>query len=295
MARTSPFAKLFGHSPFKPMQQHIAVVLDCADQIPGLFEALCAGDTGKVAEIKDRIFDLEQQADDIKNELRAHLPKSLMMPVDRRDLLEVLDMQDSIADTAQDIAGLLIERPMEVPPGLKEPLLAFSRRSLEARLGRVFFRFLGATAASASSSRSFSRQSSTLRDWSRYRWLLITSSPSVVIRRRFFCMNRWRTASGRLGESATGQRSVALVFTLFTFWPPGPPLRANVKLNSLSGMRIRLLTTSMERNSGRKSRSAAGFRYGHCKSTAAAVIKQRRAAAMWFTAVCLKNSVDCTD
>lgn len=132
MARTSPFAKLFGHSPFKPMQQHIAVVVDCAGQVPDLFEALCDGDQAKVAEIKDKIFDLEQQADDIKNELRAHLPKSLMMPVDRRDLLEVLDMQDSIADTAQDIAGLLIERPMEVPPGLKEPLLAFTRRCVDA-------------------------------------------------------------------------------------------------------------------------------------------------------------------
>ena len=29
------------------------------------------------------------------------------MPVNRRDLLDVLDMQDSIADVAQDIADLL--------------------------------------------------------------------------------------------------------------------------------------------------------------------------------------------
>jgi len=132
MARTSPFASLFGQSPFKPMQKHIGVAVRCAAEVPGLFEALCAGDNGKVAAIKDRIFELEQQADDIKNELRAHLPKSLMMPVDRRDLLEVLDMQDSIADTAQDIAGLLIERPMEVPPSLQEPLLALTRRCVDA-------------------------------------------------------------------------------------------------------------------------------------------------------------------
>ena len=54
------------------------------------------------------------------------------MPVDRRDLLEVLDMQDSIADTAQDIAGLLFERPMEVPANLKEPLIALTRRCVDA-------------------------------------------------------------------------------------------------------------------------------------------------------------------
>ncbi len=132
MARVSPFASLFGSSPFKPMQQHIGVVAKCAAQVPELFEALSTGDQAKVAVVKDRIFELEQEADNIKNELRAHLPKSLMMPVDRRDLLEVLDMQDSIADTAQDIAGLLVERPMEVPDALNEPLLALTRRCVDA-------------------------------------------------------------------------------------------------------------------------------------------------------------------
>ena len=132
MAKKSPFSNLFGRSPIKPMQEHIKVVTRCAAEVPGLFEALCAGDQEKVSEVKDQIFALEQEADDIKNELRAHLPKSLLMPMDRRDLLEVLDMQDSIADTAQDIAGLLVERPMEVPETLKEPLLELSRRCVHA-------------------------------------------------------------------------------------------------------------------------------------------------------------------
>ena len=132
MARPTAFASLFGHSPFKPMQEHVAVVVECASEVPMLFEALCEGDQEKVTTAKDRIFELEEKADGIKNELRAHLPKSLMLPVDRRDLLEVLDLQDSIADSAQDIAGLLMERPMEVPEELKEPLLALVRRCVDA-------------------------------------------------------------------------------------------------------------------------------------------------------------------
>ncbi|MCP3893834.1 MAG: TIGR00153 family protein, partial [Bacteroides sp.] len=62
------------------------------------------------------------EADEIKNELRSHLPKSLFMPIDRRDLLDVLDAQDSIADTAQDIAGLIIEREMTIPDGMADDL-----------------------------------------------------------------------------------------------------------------------------------------------------------------------------
>ena len=132
MPPTNPIASLFGHSPFKSLQQHMRVVVECAGEVPALFEALAAGDQEGVKTVKDKIFALENQADKIKNELRSHLPKSLFMPVDRRDLLEVLQMQDSIADTAQDIAGLLVERPMEIPEALKEPLLTLTRRCVDA-------------------------------------------------------------------------------------------------------------------------------------------------------------------
>jgi predicted phosphate transport protein (TIGR00153 family) len=132
MAGSNPFANLFGRSPFKPMQEHMRTVKKCVSQVTHIFEALCEGDQEKVEAIKERIFELENEADAIKNELRAHLPRSLFMPVDRRDLLEVLDLQDSIADTAQDIAGLLVERKMEVVDGMQEPLLTLVRRCVDA-------------------------------------------------------------------------------------------------------------------------------------------------------------------
>ena len=131
MRASTPFLKLFGRSPFKPMQEHMAAVISCVGEMPGLIEALCAGDQDKVKESKERIFALESEADTIKDQLRAHLPTGLLLPVDRRDLLEILHIQDSIADTAQDIAGLLVARPMAVPPGMSELLLALTRRSVE--------------------------------------------------------------------------------------------------------------------------------------------------------------------
>ncbi len=132
MPTTNPFSSLFARSPFKPMQEHMRVVTRCAAEIPGLFEALCERDYDQVEAIKDVIFALESEADTVKNEMRAHLPKSLLMPVDRRDLLELLDLQDSIADTAQDIARLLSERRMEVHPAMCESLFALTRRSVDA-------------------------------------------------------------------------------------------------------------------------------------------------------------------
>jgi len=108
------------------------IVLECAREIPPLFEALIAGDQERVEATKNKIFEKEAEADKIKNDLRGALPKSLFMPVDRRDLLDVLQMQDSIADTAQDIAGLLVERRMEIPDFMQEPMLALARRSVDA-------------------------------------------------------------------------------------------------------------------------------------------------------------------
>ena len=132
MVNLSPLLQLFGQSPFKPMQEHMRVVVRCANRVPALFEAVYAGDDAEVEKIRSEISDLENQADDIKNELRAHLPKSLFLPVDRRDLLEILDLQDSIADTAQDIAGMMMVRDMAPPDALREPMMLLTRRCVDA-------------------------------------------------------------------------------------------------------------------------------------------------------------------
>lgn len=132
MRSTNPIAALFGKSPFKPLQQHMRIVTECVAEVPGLFQALVEGNAAALEAQKNKIFAKEHEADDLKNDLRGHLPKSLLMPVDRRDLLEVLGMQDSIADVAQDIAGLLVERRMEVPADMAEPLMRLVARCVDA-------------------------------------------------------------------------------------------------------------------------------------------------------------------
>ena len=125
---TNPLKNLFGHSPFKPLQEHMRVAVDCASHVPALYEAFFNNNAKGVEESRDRIFTLEQEADDIKNEMRAHLPKSLLMPVNRGDLLELLHMQDEIAGTSQDIAGFLMTRKMPAIDELKAPVLALASR-----------------------------------------------------------------------------------------------------------------------------------------------------------------------
>ena len=131
MSNGNTFSRLFGQSPFTALQEHMRVVLDCARDVQPLIDALVAGDQARVVVAKDSIFEKEAEADRIKHELRARLPKSLFMPVDRRDLLEVLQLQDTIANTAQDIAGLLFERKMHIPEFLRQPLTELTARCID--------------------------------------------------------------------------------------------------------------------------------------------------------------------
>ncbi len=128
----SLIANLFGHSPIRPMQQHMRVATACAREVLPLFEAMASGDLSAIAERRREIDRLEHEADSIKNEIRSHLPKRLLMAVERRDMLEILDAQDSIADVAQDIAELAELRGMTLPESLREPFFELVRRVLAA-------------------------------------------------------------------------------------------------------------------------------------------------------------------
>tara|TARA_B100000676_G_scaffold313531_1_gene396401 strand:- start:74408 stop:75067 length:660 start_codon:yes stop_codon:yes gene_type:complete len=131
--------QLFAQSPFKPLQEHVRIAIESANEVQTLFEAVKAKDEGGVEASRERIYALENKADEIKNELRAHLPKSIFMPVGRRDLLEILDLQDSIADTAQDIAGMMVARPMSLPDAVFDPLLELTEKCVGVcnHLGKI--------------------------------------------------------------------------------------------------------------------------------------------------------------
>lgn len=125
MRSTNPLGRLFGPNPFTSLQDHMRVVIECADLLPPLFEALLGGDRSGVQTAKNRIFEKENEADRIHSKIRDTLPKRYFLPVSRRDLLDLLGAQDDIADTAQDIAGLLYERDMTVPDILRAKLPEF--------------------------------------------------------------------------------------------------------------------------------------------------------------------------
>jgi hypothetical protein len=124
-------AKLFAKSPFAPLQKHMQDVNECVKKVKEIFEALEENDSKSVARISGEISKLEAIADTTKNELRNHLPGGLFMPVSKAALLEILSLQDDIADDCEDIGILLTLKDLTLKDIFKDDFKSFLNKNFE--------------------------------------------------------------------------------------------------------------------------------------------------------------------
>ena len=125
-------ANIFGSSPVMPLEKHAEVVFRCAKKLKGFFAAVIQGDFEAAESVRQEIDALENEADEIKKEIRTHLPKSLFMPVPRQDLLELLLVQDRIANRTRDVVGVVMVRRMQIPAEIAVEFSAFVERVIQA-------------------------------------------------------------------------------------------------------------------------------------------------------------------
>ena len=131
MARNSILG-VFAKSPIKPLEKHIRLVTKCANQLIPFFTACADNDWPTATKVRKKLSKLEQDADELKRQLRLELPGGLFMPVDRADLLELLTQQDKIANRAKDIAGRVLGRKLEIPAILREDFMTYLTRCIDA-------------------------------------------------------------------------------------------------------------------------------------------------------------------
>ena len=109
-------ARLFGKSPFAPLQTHMNKVGNCIEKLTKIFECLAKRELDKMGRLVTELSHLEHEADITKNDIRNHLPKSIFLPIDRAHFLDILSIQDSIADEAEK-TGLILT--LRTPDGLE--------------------------------------------------------------------------------------------------------------------------------------------------------------------------------
>jgi len=124
--------KIFGKSPFKPLVEHATCVIECIELITPVVDAWFKEDWDAIEDLKIKVRKKEQEADEAKIIIRQQLTKSMFLPVPRGDLLRILNHQDDIADTAEDLCVLLTMRKTIVPPELQEQTRQLANKGLEA-------------------------------------------------------------------------------------------------------------------------------------------------------------------
>lgn len=125
MALKSTIAQMFARSPIRPIQKHMAKAYECVATLNDFITAAVTQDWQQAENAQQKIVDLEHQADQLKMDVRLNLPKSIFLPVPRSDLLELLSMQEQIANRAKDIAGLMLGRKMLIPETIKTTFVEF--------------------------------------------------------------------------------------------------------------------------------------------------------------------------
>ena len=95
----------------------------------------CRRESGNFEQVEDLCYEaskLEHQADQIKDDIRESLLKRFFMPIDRAEVLEILSLQDSLADTAEDVCKVLTIRKLPFPDDIKEDFDKFVELNINA-------------------------------------------------------------------------------------------------------------------------------------------------------------------
>lgn len=126
----STIAKLFGKSPFFLLQNHMEKVQLCLSKLKKLFDSIESIKDEKKQKLIEKVSLFEHEADIVKNDIRNHLPRSIVLPIDRTRFLEILALQDSVADMAEETALYLRQRELKDIHIFADTLKAYVASSL---------------------------------------------------------------------------------------------------------------------------------------------------------------------
>lgn len=113
-------SSLFHESPFEGLQKHADKIKECAQLFREAASCHIDEKCEEFDELTDQVARLESEADAIKRNIRNHLPKGVLMPVDKFQFLQYLREQDKVMDEVEEALLWLSLRPGGVPSILVE-------------------------------------------------------------------------------------------------------------------------------------------------------------------------------
>ena len=106
------FFSLFYESPFIKLKNHADKVRECAWMFKRAANCYVEQDCEEFDELTEEVAKLESQADELKRNLRNHLPRGIFMPMDKFVFLDCLREQDHVLDDVEKALYWLSFKPM---------------------------------------------------------------------------------------------------------------------------------------------------------------------------------------
>lgn len=129
---TNSIVDIFAASPVMPIEEHMGLAKDCAEQLQKFFAAVSSASWDEAGKIHEEIIRLEEQADALKQDIRRRLTRRSFMPVARQDLIGMLLSQDEIANVAREVSSLVLARRMSIPDAIRDDFLRFVDTNIAA-------------------------------------------------------------------------------------------------------------------------------------------------------------------
>lgn len=108
-------SSLFYKSPFENLQKHADKVKECADLFNEATVCHIGQECKKFDLLTEHVARLESEADAIKRNIRNHIPRGILMPVDKFQFFQYLREQDHVVDEVEEAMFWLSFRPRGIP------------------------------------------------------------------------------------------------------------------------------------------------------------------------------------
>ncbi|SMC18754.1 hypothetical protein SAMN02746041_00519 [Desulfacinum hydrothermale DSM 13146] len=114
---------IFRKSPFEGLLRHAELIREAGPLFKMAVLAYLDESFEDFEKYHNKVIVVESEGDTVKRNIRGHLPKGILMPVDKFQLLWYLREQDKILDSTQDALHWLSYRNTQIPDEYVDDLL----------------------------------------------------------------------------------------------------------------------------------------------------------------------------
>lgn len=113
------------------VKQHLQQVEQAIESFQKAITSYLAGDLAEAEELAYATHRAEGRADDVRRKVEAEILKGALLASSRRDILEIIEGVDKLANAAEATLDYLIPQRVDIPPEVEPEIRAISAKSVD--------------------------------------------------------------------------------------------------------------------------------------------------------------------